>query len=135
MVKQKMVRVNTDISGIRELKWMGMVSLIQNLTQPPVGESKAQLVPRQLPDPVLMGGCPPHCPSIVRPLSCPCLPPLPGGATVSAGSCLAPQGPRGPSQAVCSMVAPGLALQPRVSPLLAFSQVLSLTETEQHSCS
>ena len=29
VVKQKMTRVNTDILGINELKWMGMVNLIQ----------------------------------------------------------------------------------------------------------
>ena len=29
VVKQEMVRINTDKLGIRELKWMGMANLIQ----------------------------------------------------------------------------------------------------------
>ena len=29
MIKQEMARINNDILGISELKWMGMVNLIQ----------------------------------------------------------------------------------------------------------
>ena len=91
---------------------------------------RPQLSVRRLPDHILMGGCPPRCPPSCVPSLVPSLPPLPGGATVSAGSCLAPRGARGPSQAVCSQVAPRLALQPRVSRLLPSSPVLwSLRQT------
>ena len=83
---------------------------------------RPQLSARRLPDHILMGGCPPRCPPSCVPSLVPSLPPLPGGAMVSAGSCLAPRGARGPSQAVCSQVAPGLALQPRVSRLLPSSR-------------
>ena len=104
--------------------------MIQNLIQPPGGESKAQLSARRLPDHILMGGCPPRCPPSCVPSLVPSLRPLPGGATVSAGRCLTPRGARGPSQAMCRLVAPGLALQPRVSRLLPSSRVLwSLRQT------